>query len=52
VPKGKEKENNRGKQPAGEHDILVQRATSIGRRLKEFASEKYTRYTVVSSWSL
>ena len=35
VPKGKEKENNRGKQPAGEHHILVQRATSIGRRLKE-----------------
>jgi len=39
VPKGKEKENNRGKQPAGEHDILVQRATSIGRRLKEFGAD-------------
>ena len=35
MPKGKQKETNRGKQPAGEHHILVQRATSIGRRLKE-----------------
>ena len=35
VPKGKEKETNRGKQPTGAHDILVQRATSIGRHLKE-----------------
>ena len=35
VPKGKEKVTNRGKQPTGAHDILVQRVTSIGRRLKE-----------------
>jgi len=33
VPKGKEKVTNRGKQPTGAHDILVQRATSISRRL-------------------
>jgi len=35
VPKGKEKVTNRGKQPTGSHDILVQRVTSIGRRLQE-----------------
>jgi len=35
VPKGKEKVTNRGKRPTGAHDILVQRVTSIGRRLKE-----------------
>ena len=35
VPKGKEKVTNRGKQPTGAHDILVQRVTSIGRRLKQ-----------------
>ena len=34
VPKGKEKETNRGKQ-TGEHDILVERATSIGGRHKK-----------------
>jgi len=36
-PKCLEKENvtNRGKQPTGAHDILVQRVTSISRRLKE-----------------
>jgi len=35
VPKGKENVTNRGKQPTGAHDILVQRVTSIGCRLKE-----------------
>jgi len=35
VPKGKEKATNRGKQPTGAHEILVQRVTSICRRLKE-----------------
>jgi len=33
--KGKDKGTNRGKQPTGAHDILVQRVTSIGHRLKE-----------------
>jgi len=35
VPTGKEKATNRGKQPTGAHDILVQRVTSIGRGLKK-----------------
>jgi len=35
VPKGKEKETNREKQPTCAHDIFVQRANSIGRRLTE-----------------
>ena len=35
VPEGKEKETKRGKQFKGALEILVQRATSIGRPLKE-----------------
>ena len=35
VPKGQEKATNRGKQRTGAHDILVQRDTSTGLRLKE-----------------
>jgi len=35
VPKGKEQETNRGKQLTSVHDILVQRATSIGCCRKE-----------------
>jgi len=39
VPKGKEKATNSGKQPTGAHDILVQRVTSVGRRLTENLGE-------------
>jgi len=35
VLKGKEKATNRGKKPTGAHNILIQWATSIGRRLKD-----------------
>ena len=39
MPKGKEKATNSGKQPTGAHDILVQRVTSVGRRLTENLGE-------------
>ena len=39
VPKGKEKEINRWKQLAGEHNILVQQATSIGCHFKELGGD-------------